>query len=88
MKEYTIKYSKQSLKYLLKQNRLLKEKIEKELILFSFWKQVSSNIKLLLPKSDWIYRMRIWKYRVIFKNEDNLFLILILKIWSRWDIYK
>ena len=33
-----------------------------------------------------IYRIRIWEYRIIFKDQD--WNIKILLIWKRWDIYK
>ncbi len=38
----------------------------------------------------WVYRyrLRIWKYRIIFDKDDDKLIILVIDIWSRGDIYK
>ena len=33
-------------------------------------------------------RLRIDKYRVIFEKNDSKLVILLITLWSRWDIYK
>ena len=43
------------------------------------------DVKLLKWYKN-LYRLRIWTYRIIFKNEKNN--IKVLFIWKRWDVYK
>ncbi len=35
---------------------------------------------------DNLYRIRVWGYRIIFKNEKNI--IKVLLIWTRGSVYK
>ena len=62
--------------------------IEEKLILLSIWKENELDIKLLTPKNKKRYRLRVWKYRIIYKKENDILVIYVLKIWIRWDIYK
>lgn len=43
------------------------------------------DIKQLSWEKD-LFRCRIWKYRIIYKKTktENI----IIKVWSRWDIYQ
>jgi len=88
MKKFTIIYTKEALKFLYKNDRLLKNKIEEKLIdYYHFWNK-NIDIKILEPKKLGFYRLRLWKFRIIFEKNDTKLIIHILKIWSRWDIYK
>jgi len=51
-------------------------------------KEKELDIKLLTPKKDKRFRLRVWKYRIVYKNDHNVLIIYVLKIWTRWDIYK
>jgi mRNA-degrading endonuclease RelE of RelBE toxin-antitoxin system len=52
------------------------------------WIYLNLDISRLSPQEEKRYRLRIWKYRVIYKKEDEILLITVIKIWSRWDVYK
>ena len=34
------------------------------------------------------YRLRVWDYRIIYKKYKDKFLLLLLKLDTRWDVYK
>lgn len=44
------------------------------------------DIKKLNPKEKWIFRLRIWKYRILFKYENNQ-TIKLLDVDNRDSIY-
>ena len=35
-----------------------------------------------------IYRLRLWKYRILFEKSEDKLIILVIDVGSRWDIYK
>jgi len=86
-KKYKILYHKQAVKALYKYDRIVKEVIEKEILSFvNYWNK-SNHIK----KLNWyenLYRLKVWKYRVLFKKDDDKLIVLVIKIWARWDVYK
>ena len=49
-------------------------------------------VKILdIKKLKWYenrYRLRIWKYRVLFEKYEDKLIILVIDIGSRWDVYK
>jgi len=83
---YKIEYTKKSMKFLYKYDRIFKQKLEQKIFEFLEWKK--ADIKRLQWYNQEIYRLRIGKYRVIFEKQDDKLIILVLDIWSRWDIYK
>ena len=88
MKKLNIEYKKEALKFLFKNDRLLQKKIEEKLNdYYIFWEK-NVDIKELSPKGNNLYRLRLWKFRIIFSNINNELIIIILRIGSRWDIYK
>ena len=48
--------------------------------------QDNLDIKKLQPKDKWILRLRVWKYRILFKNIDSNN-ILLLEVDNRDSIY-
>ena len=48
--------------------------------------QDNLDIKKLQPKDKWILRLRVWKYRILFKNIDSIN-ILLLEVDNRDSIY-
>lgn len=53
----------------------------------SRWKLDNLDIK----KLKWYenrYRLRVWKYRILFEKYEDKLIILVIDIWSRWDVYK
>ena len=45
------------------------------------------DIKKLKWESN-LYRLRVWKYRIIFEKHEDKLVILVINIWARGDIYK
>ena len=74
-----IEYSKQALKFLLKQNLLVRERI-----IAAINKIPAGNIKKLQGRNG--FRLRIGKYRVIF--DDNGRVVFIERIDTRGDVCK
>ena len=85
---YRVKYSKNVIKFLQKQDK----KIVKKII------EIFDELKIDLDFSKFdikdlkgfnnIYRLRVSKYRIIFEVIDNELLIEVIKAGSRGDIYK
>lgn len=88
MKKYLVKINNSSRKYLLKLTEKQQDLILQKLNILETWNFELLDIKELEPKKFNKYRLRIWKYRIIFEKNKNKLYILILKISSRWDIYK
>ena len=88
MKKYLLKFSKQSSKSLNKIDIKVVKIIYQKLEFLSLGLDSKLDIKEMNPKWRGLFRLRVGKYRIIYKKELNNVIILILKIWSRWDIYK
>jgi len=88
MKKLDIVYKKEALKFLFKNDRFLQNKIEEKLNDYYILWKTNTDIKELSPKWNDLYRLRLWNLRIIFSNINNTLTIIILKIGSRWDIYK
>ncbi len=86
---YKVKYHKQVIKFLQKQDI----KIRKEIVsFFDLLKTVPYDfkhydVKVFKGYPD-TYRLRIRKYRVIFSIKDHEVLIEVIRAASRGDIYK
>lgn len=74
-----INYSKQSVKFLSKQDKITQKRIINAINALP-----NGDVKKLHGKSG--YRLRIGDYRIIFDLEGNI--IYIVKIDSRGQIYK
>jgi len=85
---YKIRLKKQAVKEFATLQENIRNNIEEKLILLSIWREKELDIKLLTPKKDKRFRLRVWKYRIVYKNDHNVLIIYVLKIWTRWDIYK
>ena len=89
MKKYIVKIRPNARKKLAKMNSLLRVRISKiiddlENFDLIFW-------DLDIKKLKWYenrYRLRIWKYRVLFEKYEDKLIILVIDIGSRWDVYK
>jgi mRNA interferase RelE/StbE len=86
---YKVKYEKEAYKF-LQSNKIFGKKF------FDAFENIAKDINTnflkydikKLKSVDEIYRLRIGKYRAIFKVIDEKILILILDIASSGDIYK
>ena len=85
---YKIVFKRQAVKEFALLAENIRNSIEEKLILLSIWRDNELDIKLLIPKNDRRYRLRVWKYRIIYKKDNDILTIYVLKIWIRWDIYK
>ena len=85
---YRVKYSKNVVKFLQKQDKKLVKKIidtfDELKIDLDFSK---FDIKELKGFNN-IFRLRVSKYRIIFEVNGNELLIEVIKAGSRGDIYK
>ena len=84
---YKVILKKTADKYLKLMDRAIQVKIIDKLKLLQKWEFKT----LKVTKLEWyenLYKFRIWKYRVIFEKYDENLVILIIKIGSRWDVYK
>ena len=62
------------------------------LVLKTKLKEFDIALKMLdIKKLKWYenrYRLRVWKYRILFEKYEDKLIILVIDIWSRWDVYK
>ncbi|BDU51673.1 type II toxin-antitoxin system RelE family toxin [Haliovirga abyssi] len=88
--KYKLKLSKKAVKFLNKHSN------EKEKII-NIFKEIMPNYEKALKKYDIkqlkgtleeTYRLRIGKYRVIYKIYNDILVVYVLAIGSRGDIYK
>lgn len=72
--------------------RFIKESLTKFVELFSneYEQELlqTSKIKKLQGQSEELYRLKLRRYRVIYKKEDDLLIILVLSVKSRENSYK
>lgn len=78
-----IKFTKTAIKALNKMNSKTKS-----LIIESIKKIPNGDIKDMKGYKDNRKRLRVGKYRVIYKIENEIEILLVLDIGSRGDIYK
>jgi len=83
---YKIIYTKKAIKALYKYDRIFKDTIEKQVYKFLSFEKVNNIKKLKWYENR--YRLRVWKYRILFEKYDDKLIILVIDIWSRWDVYK
>lgn len=71
---YKIVFKKTATKEFLSLPAKYQQEIEEKLTLLSLLKMDLLDIKILSPKEEKRYRLRVWKYRVIYRIEqDELF---------------
>lgn len=85
---YKIVFKKSAAKEFLIIPLKYQQEIEEHLTILSIWRTDLLDIKILQPKEEKRYRLRVWKYRIIYKLEKEELIISVIKIWVRWDIYK
>lgn len=73
-----IKYIKKSLEEFAKN---FSQSYEKEMLKLT-------KIKKLQGQDEDLYRLRLRRYRVIYKKEDEKLIILVLRVKSRENVYK
>jgi mRNA interferase RelE/StbE len=86
---YNIKYNKQVVKFLAKQDKRITKKIINffDKLKYDLAIMINYDVKELKGFKNH-YRLRISKFRVIFVIIDNELIIQVIKANSRGDIYK
>jgi len=79
-------FKKDAIKYLERLPTDLQDRIFHELDRLILGFHDNLDIKIMEPKNEWYYRLRIGKLRVIFQKIGSDY--QILTIWPRWDVYK
>lgn len=85
---YKLKFFGKALEDLEKINRAQQKIIKEKLLILAKNPEVlKNNIKKLSGVKEDLYRLRVGSYRIIFKKEKEHFLILIIRIGHRKEIY-
>ncbi len=84
-----IKYSRNSLKFLAKMEKKIVQRIRESIQNLTL-NPPQGDIKTMQGYSDGRLRLRVGKYRVIYRydSENNVVYIYVIDIDSRGDIYK
>ena len=86
---YQLKFLGKALDDLKKIDRAHQLIIKEKLLVLAENPQVlKNNIKKLSGIKDNYYRLRVGRYRVIFKKEDKRLIIVIVRIGHRKKVYK
>jgi len=64
--------------------RIIKAKL---LILAENPEALKNNVRRIAGADELLYRLRIGSYRVIFKKDQNAFVVLIIRIGHRKSVY-
>ncbi|MEI3614033.1 type II toxin-antitoxin system RelE family toxin [Pseudogracilibacillus sp. SO30301A] len=85
---FKINFSKRAGKYIKKLDKPTKERIKRALLLLAE-NPYDTNLDIhRLAGYDDSFRLRIGKYRVLYKIMDNEIVIFVFDVDSRGDIYK
>ena len=85
---YRITYSKNTIKF-FKKHKEAREQFSKISKLFKNNPYTTSlDIRPLSWKHLWMFRLRVWKYRIIYQIHNSEVEIFLIDAWSRWDMYK
>ena len=85
---YKIVFAKKAKKELQAIDFVWQVRIVKKLEMLSEnYSSLAKSIKKLMGREE-NYRLRVGKYRVIFRKERGLVLILVLRIVHRRDVYR
>ena len=79
---YNIKLTKKAEKFIKKQDKDTQKRIIKSIV-----ELPEGDIKKLRGMDE-IYRLRVGDYRVLFEKNDKEFIIIIIAVGNRGQIYK
>jgi len=81
-----IRYSKKALKYLLKLQPKLRDRIRNTIRKIADGNTQGQNIVVMQDVDA--FRVRIGDYRVIYEINDDELVLIVIKIGARGDVYK
>ncbi len=81
-----IRYSKKALKYLLKLQPKLRDRIRNTIRKIADGNTQGQNIVVMQDVNA--FRVRIGDYRVIYEINDDELVLIVIKIGARGDVYK
>lgn len=86
---YELKYSKQAMKYIKKQDKPTKKRIQKALVTLAEdpYQRATLDISSL-QGIDSAFRLRIGDFRIVYEVINNELIIYVIAVGSRGDIYK
>lgn len=86
---YNLKYSKQAMKYIKKQDQPTKKRLQKALLTLAENPYQRGTLDIsLLQGVDSAFRLRVGDFRIVYEIQDKELLIYIISANSRGDIYK
>jgi mRNA interferase RelE/StbE len=89
MTKYAVNITKQAQKQLMKLPSVTKERVAEQIYkLGQNPDSPSLDIKPLTNDTDATLRLRVGNYRVKFNRDDEIYIIEIIKVGHRKDIYK
>ncbi|WP_176448636.1 type II toxin-antitoxin system RelE/ParE family toxin [Lentibacillus sp. CBA3610] len=86
---YDLKYSKQAMKYIKKQDKPTKNRIQKALLTLAENPYQRGLLDISsLQGADNAFRLRVGDFRIVYEIHDKELLIYIVAAGSRGDVYK
>lgn len=86
MNKYIIEFSKSFNKSLAKLDKNIQKQIEKSVKKLESDYQTCDIVKIIGMKNT--YRLRNGDYRVIFEKYDNIFILLLIDVKHRKEVYR
>jgi mRNA interferase RelE/StbE len=83
---YSVEYSKNALKTLMRIPRTTRELIQAKVDAFAKAPAQAANVKSLVGRPG--FRLRVGDWRVIFDIDEGRLVVLVLQIGSRGGIYR
>lgn len=87
-KTYNVRLSTKSAKYLTSLDRTTATRILDKLELLKIDPHHSPGIKQLTGQLAGLYRLRIGNFRAVYKVDEDGFVVIVLIIGPRGDVYK
>ena len=85
---YNLLYSKQSAKYIKKQDQITKKRIEDALLTLAENPYHTGVLDIKSLKGiDSAFRLRVGDFRIIYELENEKLIILVIAVGSRGDVY-
>lgn len=86
---YNLKYSKQAMKFIKKQDKPTRKRIEKALLTLAEAPYHRGTLDISsLQGVDSAFRLRVVSFRIVYGIQENELIIFIVEIGNRGDIYK